>query len=168
MVSIIYPSGNWATGILILFKQEVLRHTSQKKWICLSPTGHVSERLWHISYFIEPLPSSKEWIAWCSNNKANEREMVDLSNVSNSASNSNREVSGGIPGKLLCFGFHRQRSFSYQHIFTLLRGHELPFLFDYNTKIRTISQYSQFKKRRTCFFPSYTYILLFCQEAFFK
>ena len=92
MVSIIYPSGNWATGILILFKQEVLRHTSQKKWICLSPTGHVSERLWHISYFIEPLPSSKEWIAWCSNNKANEREMVDLSNVSNSASNSNREA----------------------------------------------------------------------------
>ena len=154
MVSIIYPSGNWATGILILFKQEVLRHTSQKKWICLSPTGHVSERLWHISYFIEPLPSSKEWIAWCSNNKANEREMVDLSNVSN------------LQDKDPCGS--RPYSFSYQHIFTLLRGHELPFLFDYNTKIRTISQYSQFKKRRTCFFPSYTYILLFCQEAFFK
>ena len=65
----------------------------------------------------------------------------------------------------------------------LFRGHELPFLFDYNTKIRTISQYSQFKKTRTCFSeftyvfskkdvrvfsPSYTYILLFCQEAFFK
>ena len=25
-----------------------------------------------------------------------------------------------------------------------------------------------FEKRRTCFSPSYTYILLFCQEAFFK
>ena len=36
---------------------------SIKYEICLSPTGHVSERLWHISYFIEPLPSSKEWIA---------------------------------------------------------------------------------------------------------
>ena len=78
-------------GICMLSRQNVCRHSSQKKCICRFCIGQLLS-LVHISYLVDPLPSSNAWIAWCSRSTDKVREIVDLSSVSIKVSNSRRDT----------------------------------------------------------------------------